>query len=65
MGAWLGWEALPFAILVACAVGLIWVGIGTARRGREALAERIPFGIALCFALWFVFVYGVPAVLSE
>lgn len=64
MGAWLGWQALPFAILVACAVGLIWVGIGYARRGRDALAERIPFGVALCFALWFVWVYGVPAMLS-
>jgi leader peptidase (prepilin peptidase) / N-methyltransferase len=59
-GAWLGWENLPFMILLACAVGLVWVGIATARRGREALSERIPFGVALCFALWIVWLYGAP-----
>ncbi|MEI9932274.1 MAG: A24 family peptidase [Rhizomicrobium sp.] len=25
-GAWLGWQALPFVVLLACAVGFLWVG---------------------------------------
>lgn len=59
-GAWLGWQALPYVVLLACAGGLIWVGIATIRRGRAALRERIPFGIALCLATWAIWLYGVP-----
>jgi leader peptidase (prepilin peptidase)/N-methyltransferase len=65
MGAWLGWQALPFAVLVACAAGMLWIGIAALRRGREALGERIPFGIALGFALWVVWLYGVPQMLAS
>lgn len=61
-GAWLGWQALAFVVLIACAVGLVWVGIATMRRGRAALEERIPFGIALSFAIWIIWLYGLPAV---
>ena len=59
-GAWLGWQALPATILLASLIGLVWVGVGVARRGREALHERIPFGIALCFAIWVIWLYGPP-----
>ena len=59
-GAWLGWQALAFVVLLACAVGLVWVGIATMRRGRAALDERIPFGIALAFAIWIIWLYGLP-----
>lgn len=65
MGAWLGWQPLPFAVLVACAVGLVWVGLATMRRGRDALGERIPFGIALCFSLWTIWLHGMPAFLDQ
>ncbi len=61
-GAWLGWQALAFVVLLACAVGLVWVGLATMRRGRAALEERIPFGIALSFAIWVIWLYGLPAV---
>jgi leader peptidase (prepilin peptidase)/N-methyltransferase len=61
-GAWLGWQALAFVVLVACAVGLVWVGTATMRRGRAALEERIPFGVALSFAIWVIWLYGLPAV---
>lgn len=57
-GAWLGWEALPSVILLGSCGGLIWVGLATMRRGKAALAERIPFGVALCFAIWMVWLYG-------
>jgi leader peptidase (prepilin peptidase)/N-methyltransferase len=59
-GAWLGWQDLPFVVLLACAVGLVWVGVATIRRGNAALGERIPFGVALCLAIWIVWLYGPP-----
>ncbi len=54
------WQALPYVVLLACAVGLIWVGIAVVRRGKAALRERIPFGIALCLATWTIWLCGVP-----
>lgn len=59
-GAWLGWQALPYVVLLACAAGFVWVGISMMRRGKEALQERIPFGAALCFAMWIIWLYGIP-----
>lgn len=59
-GAWLGWQALPFVVLLACAVGFLWVGIAMMKRGKAALEERIPFGVALCFAIWITWLYGAP-----
>jgi leader peptidase (prepilin peptidase)/N-methyltransferase len=63
-GAWLGWQALAFVVLLACAVGLVWVGVATMRRGRAALQERIPFGVALSAAIWVIWLYGLPAALD-
>lgn len=57
-GAWLGWQALPSMVLLACSAGLVWVGIGVVRRGKTVLEERIPFGVALCFGIWIVWLYG-------
>lgn len=59
-GAWLGWQALPAVILLASLIGLVWVGLAVIRRGRQALRERIPFGIALCLAIWVIWLYGPP-----
>jgi leader peptidase (prepilin peptidase)/N-methyltransferase len=59
-GAWLGWQALPFVVLLAGAVVIVWVLIAALRRGREALRERIPFGVALTFAIWVIWLYGLP-----
>jgi len=57
-GAWLGWQALPSMVLLACSAGLVWVGVGVIRRGKAVLEERIPFGVALCFGIWIVWLYG-------
>jgi leader peptidase (prepilin peptidase)/N-methyltransferase len=59
-GAWLGWQALPSVVLLACCAGLVWIGIATIRRGKAALGERIPFGVALSFAIWLIWLYGPP-----
>jgi len=63
-GAWLGWQALPSVILIAAAAGIVWFGLAFARRGRAALSEQIPFGVPLCFAIWLVWLYGVPTVIG-
>ena len=57
-GAWLGWQALPSVVLLASCAGLVWVGVGVLRRGKAVLEERIPFGVALCFGIWIVWLYG-------
>ncbi|HEY1962978.1 MAG TPA: prepilin peptidase [Rhizomicrobium sp.] len=59
-GAWLGWQALPFAVLIACAAGFILVGVAAILRGRKAFQEEIAFGVPLCLAIWLVWLYGVP-----
>ena len=63
-GAWLGWQALPFVVLIACAAGFVWIGVGVMLRGRDALQEEIAFGLPLCFAFWLVWLYGVPNFIS-
>ena len=59
-GAWLGWQALPSVVLIACAAAFIWIGIGVALRGRTVLTRQIAFGVPLCFAFWLVWLYGPP-----
>lgn len=57
-GAWLGWAPLPSVVLIACAAGFLWVGVMAMVRGRTALGQRIPFGVALAIAIWVVWLYG-------
>jgi len=59
-GAWLGWQALPSVILIACAAAFIWLGVRVALRGRAVLSQQIAFGVPLCFAFWLVWLYGAP-----
>jgi leader peptidase (prepilin peptidase) / N-methyltransferase len=55
IGLWLGWQALPLVLLVACLVGLAAV-IGLMSTGRRVSAtDRLPFGVMLAaaaFAVW-------------
>jgi len=48
IGAWTGWQVLPFVILVSAGLGAVIGGIGLAlaRQGRDT---RIPFGPFLAF----------------
>ena len=57
-GAWLGWAALPYIVLIGCAGAFAWIGVSAMRRGKAALREQVPFGVPLCFALWLVWLYG-------
>jgi leader peptidase (prepilin peptidase)/N-methyltransferase len=59
-GAWLGWQALPSVVLIACAAAFIWIGMMVWFRGREVLRRELAFGVPLCFAFWLVWLYGAP-----
>ena len=63
-GAWLGWQALPFVVLIACAAGFVLIGVAVMLRGRGALQDEIAFGVPLCVAFWLVWLYGVPGFVS-
>ncbi len=57
-GAWVGWIGLPSVVLIASVLalaGALVLGL----RGRRLSGElSIPFGPALCAALWLVWLYG-------
>ncbi|MBF0126612.1 MAG: prepilin peptidase [Magnetococcales bacterium] len=62
LGAWLGWQALPFVIffsaLIGAVVGITWILIS----GRDRTLP-IPFGPYLCLGAW-GYLYLGPAVYS-
>jgi leader peptidase (prepilin peptidase) / N-methyltransferase len=51
IGAWLGWQVLPAAVLIAAIVGLIYA-VATSVAGRREAAQPIPFGPFLAIAGW-------------
>lgn len=54
LGIWMGWQALPFLLLLSCVTGFAWV-LFSASRGNMRAAQ-LPFGSFLCvsaFALCF------------
>ena len=59
-GAWLGWQALPSMLLIACVFAFILIGVGLLARGRSALSQQIAFGLPLCLSLWLIWLYGIP-----
>jgi leader peptidase (prepilin peptidase)/N-methyltransferase len=57
-GAWCGWRALPFTVLLACVLAFAWLGLRLLRPGRVGLREPLPFGAPLALAFWMVRLYG-------
>jgi leader peptidase (prepilin peptidase)/N-methyltransferase len=57
-GAWLGWAPLPTVVLIACAGGFVWFALAAWRHRGKPSDGRIPFGVALCLAIWIVRLYG-------
>ncbi len=51
IGAWLGWQVLPAAVLIAAGVGLLYA-VATGVTGRREAAQPIPFGPFLAVAGW-------------
>jgi leader peptidase (prepilin peptidase)/N-methyltransferase len=51
-GAWLGWEAFSFAVLVAAAGALAFVAARIVRGGSWTAGTRLAFGAFLAPAIW-------------
>lgn len=50
IGAWFGWQALPFVLLMASLTALVVVGVSLMRTRNLDPAMRIPLGTFLCIA---------------
>ncbi len=57
LGAWMGWQQLPWIILAASLVGSV-VGIGLIVSKRLPQGQAIPFGPYLAAAGWLALLYG-------
>jgi leader peptidase (prepilin peptidase)/N-methyltransferase len=53
IGAFLGWEAVVFSLMVSSTIGAL-VGVGLIASGKQEWSSRLPYGpyIALAAALW-------------
>ena len=52
IGAWLGWTALPFVLMLGALVGLASVVVARARGREVTAATHLPFGAPLAVAGW-------------
>jgi len=57
-GAWLGMQALPSVLLLACGSALLGLLIRGWRTGSLSPTSRVPFGPFLAFGTWLVWLYG-------
>ncbi|NNC71858.1 MAG: prepilin peptidase [Sphingomonadaceae bacterium] len=55
-GAWLGWQLLPFVLLLSSAAALIAIAIRALRSGAPSVTEKFPFGAFLAVSIWVVWV---------
>ncbi|MBS0504140.1 MAG: prepilin peptidase [Proteobacteria bacterium] len=59
IGAWLGWAALPYVLLLAGLVGLAAVLLARARGEPVRATTRVPLGALLAVAAWPVWLASV------
>jgi leader peptidase (prepilin peptidase) / N-methyltransferase len=52
IGAWLGWQGLPFVLLAASLIGLASVLLRKARGEEVGAADRVPLGALMAIAAW-------------
>jgi len=57
LGAWLGWQALPFVLLLASCLGAV-IGIAMVLMKRKAADQTLPFGPYLAIAGMLILLYG-------
>lgn len=48
LGAWFGWQALPFILLASSVLALVWVALRAVAGGTVDRTTRIAFGTFLC-----------------
>ena len=58
IGAWLGWATLPWVVIGACALGLLWCLVSLARGRSLDLTDRLPLGTLLALAAWPIWLFG-------
>jgi leader peptidase (prepilin peptidase)/N-methyltransferase len=51
IGAWLGWQPLPFVLLIASVTALLWVALLRLRGHAMDAQTRVPLGTFLCLAV--------------
>jgi leader peptidase (prepilin peptidase)/N-methyltransferase len=61
IGAWLGWQPLPTALLAAALTGLAWALVSLSLGRRVARSQKMPLGTLLALAAWPVWVWKVAA----
>lgn len=52
IGAWLGWQALPFVLLAASLAGLGWAALAALGGRTMAADDRLPLGTLMALAAW-------------
>ena len=57
IGAWMGWRALPFIILISSLAGTL-IGGGALLLTRQGLRVKIPFGPFLALGALIFFFFG-------
>ncbi|HSX20122.1 MAG TPA: A24 family peptidase [Gammaproteobacteria bacterium] len=57
IGAWLGWQMLPFTILCSSIIGSV-IGVGLIFLHKKKRVKRIPFGPFLSMAGWIAMICG-------
>ncbi len=61
IGAWLGWKALPFVVLISSVLGII-IGGGALLISGKGMRVKIPFGPFLAMGSLTYFFFGNPIV---
>jgi leader peptidase (prepilin peptidase)/N-methyltransferase len=57
-GAWLGWAALPSALLIACLAAFAWIAARRLVDRRHAVGAPVAFGAPLALGFWVVWLHG-------
>lgn len=57
IGLWLGWQSLPYVLLVASLAGLLFAGICWARNIKITNKTKLPFGTFLGFSAWLIWLF--------
>lgn len=52
IGAWTGWQPIPWVILTAALIGLLWAAFDYARHRQIDAQTKLPFGLFLAMAAW-------------
>ncbi|WP_346891495.1 A24 family peptidase [uncultured Roseibium sp.] len=58
---WIGIAALPATLLIAATSGIVASLIGISKKGRQQIAQPIPFGPHLSLGIWITWIVGTQS----